>query len=180
MEHSGPHAGHTAPAGTTYNITLQTSAPPQAAEPVEISLVVTEQRIGEPLSEFELLHDRLVHLIIVNEPLTYFAHLHPALENGVFRIGHTFPAEGLYKLWAEVKPAGSESVLVAFRLSVSGSASASAAIDASSDLGYHVKLSPPVRRLNISPWSWYSKSPTRTDDRLQTWSHSWRLVVTAS
>ena len=66
MEHSA-HAGHTAASGTpssaaaTYNINFQVTVPPIAGAESELSFVVTEQKVGEPLESFELLHDRLMH-----------------------------------------------------------------------------------------------------------------------
>ena len=124
MEHAA-HTGHS-PSGETdssptvgsYNINFQVAGAPMAGAECELSFMVTEQRIGEPLEAFELLHDRLMHLIIVDETLSYFEHVHPAFTDGAFRITHAFPTAGRYKLWAEAKPQGAEPVLAAFRLNV--------------------------------------------------------------
>jgi hypothetical protein len=144
MEHSASHAGHSAPAATNYNINLQIEGPARAGEPVQVELVVTEQRVGDPLAHFEPLHERLMHLIIVDESLSYFAHVHPALDGDAFRISHTFPKDRGYKLWAEVKPAGAEPVLTAFRLEV-GPGSVESTSTVSPDAGYRVRLSPSGR-----------------------------------
>jgi hypothetical protein len=144
MEHSASHAGHSAPAATNYNINLQVEGSLRAGRPVQLEFVVTEQRVGDPLAHFEPLHERLMHLIIVDESLSYFAHIHPALEVDAFRISHAFPEGGGYKLWAEVKPAGAEPVLTAFRLRVGPGGAVPASMEAP-DAGYRVNLSPSGR-----------------------------------
>jgi hypothetical protein len=85
---------------------------------------VTEQKSGEPITEFEKIHDKLMHLIIVNaSDLSSFAHLHPIFnkENGSrFEITHTFQEADEYKAWIDVKPQDASQVLAAFRFKVFG------------------------------------------------------------
>jgi hypothetical protein len=93
---------------TNYNINVQFDpATPQAGKPTNLSLIVTEQKVGEPIKQFDIIHDKLMHLIIINrEDLSHFAHIHPKLnkETGVFHIAHTFVNAGKYKMWIDVKP----------------------------------------------------------------------------
>ena len=52
---------------TNYNVNVQFDpATPQAGKPTNLSLVVTEQKVGEPIKQFDIVHDKLLHLIIVN------------------------------------------------------------------------------------------------------------------
>jgi hypothetical protein len=64
------------PAMTNYNVNVQFDpATPQAGKPTNLSLIVTEQRVGDPIKQFDIIHDKLMHLIIVNsEDLSHFAH----------------------------------------------------------------------------------------------------------
>jgi hypothetical protein len=124
------HSGHGSPADAFYNVNLQADpAMPRAGDQVTLRIVVAEQAVGEPLDDFELLHDRVMHLIIVDQGLSHFAHVHPALNNGVFEVHHAFPEPGSYKLWSEAKPRGAAAILAAFRLEVGGSPLASPAAD---------------------------------------------------
>jgi hypothetical protein len=95
---------------------------PETRKPTKLILSVTEQRSGDPIKEYELIHDKLIHLIIVGEDLSYFAHIHPALEsNGnTFTIFHTFAEAGRYKLWIDFKPKGGSQTLIAFMMNVVG------------------------------------------------------------
>jgi P-type Cu+ transporter len=139
MEHSA-HVSHS-PAATTYNINFQVASP-TAGVPSQLSFVVTEQKVGDPIETFELSHDRLMHLIIVDETLSYFAHVHPVLQSGAFHVSHVFPSPGQYKLWADVKPAGSAPVLAAFRLDVASGSTTSDSGEESGLAGHQVTLTP--------------------------------------
>jgi hypothetical protein len=92
----------TVSASINYNVNVQFDpAIPQAGIPTRLSLVVTEQKVGEPIKQFDIIHDKLMHLIIVNrEDLSHFAHIHPKLneETGIFHIAHTFAKAGKYKM----------------------------------------------------------------------------------
>ncbi len=63
-----------------------------------------------------------MHLIIVEQDLSYFAHIHPTLigADGNFTINHTFPESGTYKLWVDFKPKGGTQTLVTFIANVKG------------------------------------------------------------
>src|SRR5688500_13959555 len=113
------------PAMTNYNVNVQFDpATPQASKPTNFSLVVTEQKVGEPIRDFDIIHDKLMHLIIVNkEDLSHFAHIHPKLdrETGIFNIAHTFAKAGKYKMWIDVRPKdGMQQILTAFAFNVEG------------------------------------------------------------
>jgi plastocyanin len=87
-------------------------------------LSVTDQKLGDPIKEFELVHDKLMHVIIVAEDLSYFAHIHPAIKDinadSTFTISHTFPEAGKYKLWIDFKPKRGNQTLAAFKFNVAG------------------------------------------------------------
>lgn len=133
MHGKGDHekTGHAPAPGRTasYNVNLQSNpAIPEAGKPTRLALVVTEQSIGDPITAFDTVHDRLMHLIVVSNDLSYFAHLHPQLDNnGIFTVAHAFPEAGGYKMWADAKPEGGTQCLAAFRLNVTGQPSHAAA-----------------------------------------------------
>jgi hypothetical protein len=114
----------TIPAMTNYNVNVQFDpATPQAGKPTSLSLIVTEQKVGEPIKQFDIIHDKLMHLVIVNsEDLLHFAHVHPKLdkETGIFNIVHTFAKAGKYKMWIDTKPKGGIQILTAFTFNVEG------------------------------------------------------------
>ena len=112
------------PASVNYNVNVQLDPPtPQASKPTHLNLIVTEQKVGEPIKDFDIIHDKLMHLIIASsEDLSHFAHIHPKLnkETGVFSIVHTFARAGKYKMWIDAKPKGGIQILTAFPFNVEG------------------------------------------------------------
>jgi hypothetical protein len=112
------------PASINYHVNIQFDpVTPQASKPTNLSLVVIEQKVGETIKQFDIIHDKLMHLIIVNsEDLSHFAHIHPRLdkETGIFHIAHTLSKAGKYKMWIDVKPKGGIQVLTAFPFNVEG------------------------------------------------------------
>jgi hypothetical protein len=85
----------------------------------------TDQRLGDRIKEFDLVHDKLMHHIILGDDLCYFAHIHPIIRHGDddntdFVISHTFPESGKYKFWVDFKPKGGNQTLAAFKFNVTG------------------------------------------------------------
>ena len=80
--------------------------PPRAGEPAELRIMLHDAS-GQMLKEFEPIHTKLAHLIIVREGLDEFAHLHPTVdESGNMTATHTFPSGGSYLVFLDHKPAG--------------------------------------------------------------------------
>ena len=122
MEHSQHQQHHQPPVSKQYNVSLRYGlVNPKAGKPTNLTTSVTEKS-GAPIKEFELVHDKLMHLVIVGEDLSYFAHIHPTLEStkGSFTITHTFPKSGKYKLWVDFKPKGGTQNVQAFMVDVKG------------------------------------------------------------
>jgi hypothetical protein len=121
-----------------------------------LTISVTEKS-GTPVREFEFVHDKLMHLIIVGEDLSYFAHIHPTLASadGNLTIHHIFPESGNYKLWVDFKPKGGTQTLVTFIASIIGLPTHSptmpvydgAHIKESPDKNYRISLKLPQERI---------------------------------
>jgi hypothetical protein len=70
-------------------------------------LIITLNDIdGNPVSDLEVNHEKLLHLIVVSTDLKEYQHLHPQPnEPGVFKVPHSLPA-GEYKAFVDIKPTG--------------------------------------------------------------------------
>ena len=84
-----------------YNPTI-----PEAGKPSLITIKITKSQTEKRVKEFDLLHEKLMHIIIVSEDLSYFSHIHPVFDNkeGKFSVYHVFPETGKYKIWVDFKP----------------------------------------------------------------------------
>ena len=86
----------------------------------ELVFSITED--GEPVREFELEHERRMHVIVVRRDGTGFQHLHPVLgEDGAWRTPLTVTEPGVYRVFADFKHDGTAYTL-ASDLTVDGAA----------------------------------------------------------
>jgi len=77
------------------------------------------------VSDFETVHEKKVHLIVVREGLDEFAHLHPEVdEPGNMTVQFIFPVAGKYFLYADHKPAGEMQATAVAKVDVPGKAPA--------------------------------------------------------
>jgi hypothetical protein len=121
-EHHQQQNHHQEPISNQYSVNLHfDSIVPEAGRKAILTISVAEKS-GTPVRDFELVHDKLMHLIIVGQDLSYFAHIHPTLASteGNFTINHIFPESGTYKLWVDFKPKGGTQTLATFLADVKG------------------------------------------------------------
>lgn len=93
---------------------------PQAGSPTKLALQIHDDD-GTTIRRFDLLHEKLVHLIVVREGLDEFAHLHPEVDDsGKISGEYTFPKAGKYRLFADHQPRGKLPGLAMGELVVAG------------------------------------------------------------
>lgn len=124
------HSGHSdADATRAASLVLSTTPErPRAREPVELRMMLHDSS-GQMLKEFEQVHEKLAHLIIVREGLDEFAHLHPKVDAaGNITSTHMFPLGGTYHVFLDHKPAGKPPATGQAKLMVEGEAPAAPAL----------------------------------------------------
>ena len=97
---------------------------PKAGAEAELQLIVRDaENPKKNVTAFELMHETLLHLVVVSADLGQFAHVHPELGgDGIFRIRYVFPAPGEYHLFAEAAPRRSGAQILTAKLRVAGHA----------------------------------------------------------
>lgn len=106
---------------------------PAAGAPAGLRIAVTDAS-GAPVEQFDIEHEKLMHLIVVSEDLQQFQHLHPEYEGGgVFGATAMFPAGGRYKLFADFIPHGGAPVTAIGEVAVSGKTRPSAPLVADAE-----------------------------------------------
>lgn len=71
----------------------------------ELVITLTDLE-GNPVSDLEVNHEKLLHLIVVSTDLNEYQHLHPETsEPGIFKVTHSLK-EGEYKAFVDIKPKG--------------------------------------------------------------------------
>ena len=81
--------------------------PAVAGADMRLRLSVFDPTSGQLVRDFERVHEKLLHLFIVSEDLSYLDHLHPQLDSdGRFSLLVRLPKEGHYQVIADFVPRG--------------------------------------------------------------------------
>jgi len=113
-------------------------------DPLERRLAIwlTPVAGGAPIRRYDVDMTKLLHLIVVSDDFTTFAHLHPVLGgDGRFALTHRFPRAALYHLYADGEPSGLGQQVFRFDLAVGGGTSAAAR-----------ELPPPTASATVGPY----------------------------
>ena len=137
-EQAGNHGGHggnqQVPSDKVKATFAFASGAVKANENKELTIQITDKD-GKPINDFQVNHEKLLHLIIVNRDLSFFNHIHPDYKgNGKFTINTAFPSGGDYKLFADFIPKGGTSTTLSEWVKVEGKTGDQAAITADSKL----------------------------------------------
>lgn len=78
---------------------------------------------GHPVTEFDIEHEKRLHLIVANRSLTEFQHVHPEMaDDGLWTLPITLDAGGAYRAFADFSPSGGDPLTLGADLLVLGSA----------------------------------------------------------
>jgi copper-(or silver)-translocating P-type ATPase len=101
--------GHGNDRGSAVSITTDavwSAESAKAGENATLRIHIQDEE-GKPVEDFDINHEKLLHLIVVSKDLSYFDHIHPEYKGGGdFEITTSFPAGGEYKLIADYVPTG--------------------------------------------------------------------------
>jgi hypothetical protein len=126
----------------------------ERGEPSELSFRVLGSE-GDAVSDFDVAHEKRMHLIVVRRDMTGFQHLHPTLDgDGTWRTPLTLTEAGSYRVFADFERDGTPRTL-AGDLNVDGPYDArplpAPATTAKTGDGYEVRLSENDGKLTFTP-----------------------------
>lgn len=134
-----------------YEMLLQTSAKTiEAGKSVKLSFKPLRNKTTDVLLETS--HEKKIHLIIVNNDLTYFEHIHPETDGAQYSVETTFPSGGRFLLFVEYTPVGGTHQIQKFQVDVKGVSKAISSIVEERLIcvvdGYTVRLDLPNEKLS--------------------------------
>ncbi len=142
---------HNDNAGVISNVSMQFSTNPATVNPKEeitLSLTPKNKENANEQVPLDVEHTKKIHLIVVNEDLSWFDHIHPEFNaDGSYTVKEKFPAAGKYTLFADYKPSGGNHVVDNLNVTVTGTVPAAKKYDAdkltgSAGDGFTVSLTP--------------------------------------
>ena len=91
---------------TPYPLTLDVETPvANQPEWKRITFEVRHPKTGNPVRDFEVVHEKLYHVFVVSQDLTFFLHTHPERHRGEdFHIDIHFPKPGTYRVLSDFYP----------------------------------------------------------------------------
>jgi hypothetical protein len=160
-----------------------TPEPAQPLQSLQLTLRVLNPNTGKIVNNFEIVHEKLMHLFVVSENLEYFAHVHPVLQtDGSFTLPLQLPYGGMYRLLADYYPAGAVPQLSVSTLFVAGRAPAaklapSLAPSQSTNLTATLRTDPEELLAGLESRLTFSLNPA---DNLQLYLGTWGHMLAAS
>ncbi len=95
---------------------------PKSGEAVHLEISIISRETHLAVADFDTVHERQLHFMIVSKDLSHFAHEHPVLgSNGKFELDTSFPTGGDYHLFADAAPKGAGSIILADNMRIEGS-----------------------------------------------------------
>jgi DMSO/TMAO reductase YedYZ heme-binding membrane subunit len=114
MDMSMPGMNMSMASGGGYTLSVQMPQSVVAGTGTPLVFRVFAAGTGALVTDFNLVHDKLAHLVIVNDKLNYYSHIHPDLKDGVFTITTTFPVDDNYRAYLSVEPKGGSEQVFAY------------------------------------------------------------------
>lgn len=107
-------------AGYTSIMTV-TPNPPVPGEPSNVTFQVLGPDGPEPVRDYEVVHEKKAHLLLLSRDMREYRHLHPEMDpDGTWRVSVTFPIPGPYRFFLDVTPKGQSQQVLRSDVSVPG------------------------------------------------------------
>lgn len=142
---------HNDNAAASSNVAMQFSTNPATTNPnQDVTLTMTPKNKDNAAEQvaLDVEHTKKIHLIVVNEDLSWFDHIHPEFNtDGSYSVNEKFPAAGKYTLFADYKPSGGNHTVDILNVNVAGTVAAAKTYGADkltgdAGDGFSVKLTP--------------------------------------
>lgn len=118
---SNTNGGKATTSESAFKVDFQTKpGQVQAGTPATMVFTVKDKQ-NSVVKDLQIVHEKPMHLLIVSKDLAEFYHVHPEPSaDGSYRVQHTFPNGGDYKLYADFTPANAKQVVERIDVKVAG------------------------------------------------------------
>jgi Heavy metal binding domain len=100
-----------------------TPRPIKIGQPSNLTFEVHDPWKDRPVTNFQVVHEKLFHMFVVSQDLQVFLHNHPTLgSDGSFHYEYAFPKSGMYRILGDFYPDGATPQLIAKTVIVPGPA----------------------------------------------------------
>ena len=124
--HSMQHMAMTAHGGTRSSVDIHMynvgfiRPDLQPGKEALLKFTINEFQSKRSISDLEIVHDKIMHIVLVRDDLKHFDHIHPqASGQGVFSVPFNFTSSGVYRTWIDFTIEGMQHI-VDFDINVPG------------------------------------------------------------
>jgi hypothetical protein len=152
MHHSDSHDNHNESKDNKVKTSQVTITPSTlvAGKPQVLTIQVRSAK-GKAIKQFDIQHEKLMHLILVRNDLSYFTHLHAeSISKGKLQVTANLPVDGQYTAFADYVPKGAQQQVSIQTLSVGKDKDKDKASASITPLTPDVTLSKSVGDLKVS------------------------------
>jgi hypothetical protein len=97
--------------------------PVKPGQPANLTFEIHDPWKDRPVTQFQIVHEKLFHMFVVSQDLQVFLHNHPTLgSDGNFHYDYVFPKAGMYRVLGDFYPDGATPQLIAKTVIVPGPA----------------------------------------------------------
>ena len=112
FDRAGAHDLTPASNGTGYDVDFRSEPGQIMADESALLVFTVKDSNGSTVKDLQVVHEKPMHLLIVSKDLDEFYHVHPEPSpDGSYRVQHTFPNGGDYKLYADFTPLNAKQVV---------------------------------------------------------------------
>lgn len=109
-------------ANQKFDVVVTTNPAAEAGKKTTVGLEIVNGSKTR-VTDFDVVHEKKLHLLMVSKDLAWFAHEHPELQaDGTMKLDVTFPAGGPHTLYADFRPAGAPGQVIQKPIDVKGTA----------------------------------------------------------
>lgn len=156
----------------------------QPGKPTSMTFEMIDPKTRARVKDFEVMHEKLLHLFLVSQDLKFFAHEHPVLDKtGEFHFDWKFPQAGMYRVLTDYYPKGATPQLAVNTLFVAGSGPATGKLVAdlspktSANLSATLTMDPPEPVAGFKTMMFFDLTP---GDGLEPYLGAWGHMLAAS
>lgn len=114
-------AGKRKVAPKPYTVDVKSKSTPKSNDPTMLQFSIRDTKSRALVRDFDIAHTKPFHLLMVSKDLSWYAHEHPEQQpDGTFQHQQSFPAGGLYYLYADVAPRNAGSQILMTSIKVNG------------------------------------------------------------
>lgn len=73
--------------------------------------IIKNSMSGEMVSDLDIVHDKIMHVVLVRKDLKYFDHIHPQQIDGKFIVPYSFYSPGDYRIWIDFTVDGMQYII---------------------------------------------------------------------